>query len=97
MLFSASDGPMALCPTPLMPPSATPRELSLSLALSKYRGTAVSGLIHADTNSSCNIKHFFRFIARTTEVDYVDIVPGKGGCYTVIPYRFMLYNFDSCI
>ena len=29
----------------------------------------------------------FRFVARTDEHDYVDIVPGGGGCYAQIPYR----------
>ena len=29
----------------------------------------------------------FRFVARTNEHDYVDIVPGGGGCYAQIPYR----------
>ena len=29
----------------------------------------------------------FRFVARTDQHDYVDIVPGNGGCYAQIPYR----------
>ena len=28
-----------------------------------------------------------RFVARTGETDYVDIVPGGGGCYAEGPYR----------
>ena len=29
----------------------------------------------------------FRFVERNGEVDYVQIHPGDGGCYAVIPYR----------
>ena len=28
-----------------------------------------------------------RFVPRTNEHDYVDIIPGGGGCYAQIPYR----------
>ena len=34
--------------------------------------------------SSC---YFSRFVARTNENDYVDIIPGGGGCYAQVPYR----------
>ena len=27
-----------------------------------------------------------RFVGRTDEEDYVDIIPGSGGCYAIIPY-----------
>ena len=30
---------------------------------------------------------FSRFVARTNENDYVDIIPGGGGCYAQVPYR----------
>ena len=30
---------------------------------------------------------YCRFVARTDQHDYVDIVPGGGGCYAQIPYR----------
>ena len=30
---------------------------------------------------------YCRFVARTTEHDYVDIIPGGGGCYAQVPYR----------
>ena len=34
------------------------------------------------TNSTCQ-----RFVPRNGEADYVDIIPGDGGCYTMVPYR----------
>ena len=30
---------------------------------------------------------FHRFVERTDQVDYVDIIPGGGGCYAQLPYR----------
>ena len=30
---------------------------------------------------------YFRFVPRNGENDYVQIHPGDGGCYAVIPYR----------
>ena len=30
--------------------------------------------------------YFLRFVARDGEEDYVDIIPGNGGCYAIIPY-----------
>ena len=29
----------------------------------------------------------FRFVERNGEADYLDIIPGDGGCYAIIPYR----------
>ena len=28
-----------------------------------------------------------RFVERNGEADYLDIIPGDGGCYAIIPYR----------
>ena len=30
--------------------------------------------------------YFLRFVDRDGEEDYVDIIPGNGGCYAIIPY-----------
>ena len=30
---------------------------------------------------------YHRFVERNGEADYLDIIPGDGGCYAIIPYR----------
>merc|ERR1711963_946212 len=45
------------------------------------RAIIASGITHVEENSC------IRFVPRTTEHDYVDIIPGGGGCYAQVPYR----------
>merc|ERR1712038_1290619 len=45
------------------------------------RAVIASGFTHVEENSC------IRFVARTDQHDYVDIIPGGGGCYAQIPYR----------
>merc|ERR1719378_351809 len=45
------------------------------------RSVIAAGMAHVEENSC------IRFVPRTNQVDYVDIIPGNGGCYAVIPYR----------
>ena len=60
------------------------------------RAVIASGFTHVEENScirlsssKCYLTSQFslRFVARTDQHDYVDIVPGGGGCYAQIPYR----------
>merc|ERR550532_667226 len=48
---------------------------------STERATIAAGMKMVEDNSC------IRFVARTTENDYVDIIPGGGGCYAQVPYR----------
>jgi len=48
---------------------------------STERATIAAGMKMVEDNSC------IRFVARTNENDYVDIIPGGGGCYAQVPYR----------
>ena len=83
---SGTTGPTVLSPTPSTPPSPQPSELPSPVELSTSTRTAASGLwkIH-HSSGVCNSS--FRFVERNGEADYLDIIPGDGGCYAIIPYR----------
>merc|ERR1719447_203178 len=48
---------------------------------SSERAAIASGIEHIHENSCV------RFVERNGEADYLDIIPGDGGCYAIIPYR----------
>merc|ERR1712088_789820 len=48
---------------------------------STERAAIASGIEHIHENSC------IRFEPRNGEADYLDIIPGDGGCYAIIPYR----------
>merc|ERR1719505_441681 len=48
---------------------------------SPERAAIASGIAHIHENSC------IRFVERNGEADYLDIIPGDGGCYAIIPYR----------
>merc|ERR1712212_476292 len=48
---------------------------------STERAAIASGIEHIHENSCV------RFVERNGEADYLDIIPGDGGCYAIIPYR----------
>merc|ERR1712212_1021415 len=48
---------------------------------STERAAIASGIDHIHENSCV------RFVERNGEADYLDIIPGDGGCYAIIPYR----------
>ena len=88
----AITGPMASSTTLLTPPSTPPREPPSLRGWRWSRTTAASGLLFFYINKISIKNHqlfciFSRFVARTNENDYVDIIPGGGGCYAQVPYR----------
>ena len=48
--------------------------------------TCVRLLIHSSFFSKFS---FFRFVPRTDENSYVDIIPGNGGCYAYLPWGYV--------
>ena len=48
---------------------------------SDERAVIAAGFQHMEDNTC------IRFVERTDQVDYVDIIPGGGGCYAQLPYR----------
>jgi choriolysin H len=45
------------------------------------RAEIAAGITHIHDNSCV------RFVARDGDADYLEIIPGDGGCYAIIPYR----------
>ena len=62
---------------------------------STERAAIASGIEHIHENSCIRFWrdlfsrqfHNHRFVERNGEADYLDIIPGDGGCYAIIPYR----------